>query len=420
MTGPIIPAGEWPTKAAMHSWERSVDGIEGEGYWTIYDEQVGAWTTKRSGLPMPAGHDWRVPVMRPTVEDSSAAAQAIDLEQFRPALYALSSAAATKEDEAEVDRLLALIDRHSNVRSSSEHSDSLTPVAHKKLQGLQDEGFIVNGVAIFNPITGRRGLVDYLGYVGWQTSEQPSVTPVPPSTVAWHPIETAPKDNKRPLYLAQFNTETGDLIDLDWDASWEPESESWEIPQVYYIWRSANGRVEEPTHWAYQDLQQPVLGEVTMSLRDAAMLYEDGSCARSSLITAALLVEHIAAKQQVSHTGPAIDLEKALRDLLQQWGELNYPMSYEGRISQDTLDACVADVQALIDVQATPRPLIARQLAEWHEDDGPAMWWAWCGSDWAGEPAWCGTPNDSDWPGYHTHWTSHPAWPMQPTKGEGE
>ncbi len=88
-------------------------------------------------------------------------------------------------------------------------------------------------------------------------ASSPPSAPVPPNAVVWHPIETAPKDNKRPLYLAQFNTETGDLIDLDWDASWEPESESWEIPQVYYIWRSANGRVEEPTHWAYQDLQQP-------------------------------------------------------------------------------------------------------------------------------------------------------------------
>ena len=61
-----------------------------------------------------------------------------------------------------------------DVRSSSEHSDSLTPVARKKLQGLQAEGFIVNGVAIFNPATGQRGLVDYLGYVGGQTSEKPS------------------------------------------------------------------------------------------------------------------------------------------------------------------------------------------------------------------------------------------------------
>lgn len=68
--------------------------------------------------------------------------------------------------------------------------------------------------------------------------------------------------------------------------------------------------------------------------------------------------------------------------------------------------------------QVAPHPLIARQLAEWHDDDGPVMWWAWCGHDWAGEPAWCGTPNDSDWPGYHTHWTPHPAMPMQPAKGD--
>lgn len=58
-----------------------------------------------------------------------------------------------------------------------------------------------------------------------------------------------------------------------------------------------------------------------------------------------------------------------------------------------------------------PLPLIARALAEWHEDDGNVLWWAWCGREWAGEPAWAGTPNDSDWPGYHTHWTPHPNQP---------
>lgn len=81
--------------------------------------------------------------------------------------------------------------------------------------------------------------------------------PKPASTaragVDWRPIETAPKDNKRPLMIAQYHTETGQLIELDWDATFEAESESWEIPEVYYVWSSANGRVEEPTHWAYQD-----------------------------------------------------------------------------------------------------------------------------------------------------------------------
>lgn len=125
------------------------------------------------------------------------------------------------------------------------------------------------------------GIIGTHGVDGYALAQQP----VPPNAVTWHPIETAPKDNKRPLYLAQFNTETGDLIDLDWDASWEPESESWEIPQVYYIWRSANGRVEEPTHWAYQDLasapQQPV-GEPVCFIHpnDADMLKEQHKALR--------------------------------------------------------------------------------------------------------------------------------------------
>lgn len=44
----------------------------------------------------------------------------------------------------------------------------------------------------------------------------------------------------------------------------------------------------------------------------------------------------------------------------------------------------------------------ALPLDEWHEDDGAVLWWTWP----VVEAPWCGTPNDSDWPGYHTHWTT--------------
>ncbi|KRG43191.1 hypothetical protein ARC78_07440 [Stenotrophomonas pictorum JCM 9942] len=44
---------------------------------------------------------------------------------------------------------------------------AMESIGKRKLMQLQDDGFIVNGVAIYNPETGRRGLVDYLGYVGW-------------------------------------------------------------------------------------------------------------------------------------------------------------------------------------------------------------------------------------------------------------
>lgn len=67
----------------------------------------------------------------------------------------------------------------------------------------------------------------------------------------WQPIETAPKDNKRPLWLARFNDD-GTMQSFDYNGSWEKESESWEMPEVYYFWASENGNAEEPSHWAYQ------------------------------------------------------------------------------------------------------------------------------------------------------------------------
>lgn len=67
----------------------------------------------------------------------------------------------------------------------------------------------------------------------------------------WQPIETAPKDNKRPLLLASFD-DRGVLSNVDFNGSWECERESWEMPQEYYFWDSANGMADEPTHWAYQ------------------------------------------------------------------------------------------------------------------------------------------------------------------------
>lgn len=72
----------------------------------------------------------------------------------------------------------------------------------------------------------------------------------------WNPIDTAPTDNKRPLYLARFYE--GELVELDFDGSWEYWQESWEMAHINgYYWVSANG-IEEPTHWAYQDGPPPI------------------------------------------------------------------------------------------------------------------------------------------------------------------
>ena len=85
----------------------------------------------------------------------------------------------------------------------------------------------------------------------WQRSQQSAPVIVPGG---WQPIETAPHDNKHPLYLARFD-EQGDLMELDFDGVWEYWEESWEMSHINgYDWCSANG-IEEPTHWAYMAAQ---------------------------------------------------------------------------------------------------------------------------------------------------------------------
>jgi hypothetical protein len=85
-----------------------------------------------------------------------------------------------------------------------------------------------------------------------------------PTLQLWLPIETAPKDNAKPLYLARLDAD-GKLLEIDFDGSWESDRESWEMPAVYYYWASAKG-IEEPTHWAYQIGSPPV--ELIVNDRD--------------------------------------------------------------------------------------------------------------------------------------------------------
>jgi hypothetical protein len=61
------------------------------------------------------------------------------------------------------------------------------------------------------------------------------------------------------------------------------------------------------------------------------------------------------------------------------------------------LDTIEHHPDALAGLEAkSPRP-----LADWHEDIGDVLWWRFPIS----EAPYVGTPRDSDWPGYHTHWT---------------
>ena len=60
-----------------------------------------------------------------------------------------------------------------------------------------------------------------------------------------------------------------------------------------------------------------------------------------------------------------------------------------------------ADVEKLETEAEALRNPVARPRAEWHEDMGDVLWWRLP----VDEPPYCGQPGDSDWTGYHTHWT---------------
>jgi hypothetical protein len=66
--------------------------------------------------------------------------------------------------------------------------------------------------------------------------------------------------------------------------------------------------------------------------------------------------------------------------------------------------------QAIHQARQALAPEVAILGEYWHEDEGPALWWRFP----VVEPPYLGTPIDSDWPGYHTHFTPLPPAPLTP------
>lgn len=86
---------------------------------------------------------------------------------------------------------------------------------------------------------------------GFKPFGMPKAIPEIVEGVQWKPIDTAPKDNARLLLLARID-DKGQILEIDYDASWEYWQESWEMAHINGMaWCSANG-IEDPTHWTYQ------------------------------------------------------------------------------------------------------------------------------------------------------------------------
>ena len=74
---------------------------------------------------------------------------------------------------------------------------------------------------------------------------------------------------------------------------------------------------------------------------------------------------------------------------------------HPAELTRRLMDAMAASAAAL----AKSEP-VARPEDEYHEDMGAVLWWRFP----IDEPPYCGSPLDSEWPGYHTHFT--PLGPM--------
>jgi len=106
------------------------------------------------------------------------------------------------------------------------------------------------------------------------------------------------------------------------------------------------------------------------------------------------------------HNELLTELESAVK-------ELDENTSATGLVSRAKLDEELQQIddavvalggprdQALTFLLALSKPPKARPLADYHEDFGAVLWWKFP----IAEPPYVGSPNDSDWPEYHTHWT---------------
>lgn len=135
MTGPIIPADQWPAWADRHCWDKNGDGW----FYGPATPSAFAWFpyARRSNIPTPAGWDWSVPVIRADMGNPMSA-PAIDLGQYAAAVqYAinglLESGCMTDSVVAKKLRsLMAMIDGQARLNEPFGNPEQLPPCKIEK------------------------------------------------------------------------------------------------------------------------------------------------------------------------------------------------------------------------------------------------------------------------------------------------
>jgi hypothetical protein len=136
--------------------------------------------------------------------------------------------------------------------------------------------------------------------------------------------------------------------------------------------------------------------------------------AGKALIGKPVDVVHFATPQNLSAPQPsptAVVLDDEQRIAIEAAVSISLDIENECHDGSFLSDVSVQALRNLLDVEQPVAQTRALTMDEYHEDYGNVVWWTWEDGEWLGEPAWIGTPSDSDWPGYHTHWTRHPDFP---------
>jgi hypothetical protein len=134
-----------------------------------------------------------------------------------------------------------------------------------------------------------------------------------------------------------------------------------------------------------QDVVSQTVAEFTLAARGGQMLKIGGSF---PVALVGAFGEILADSGAVNYVGIEVE-HKAYGPLLVR----------VQRIEGKTPERIAAEASMELLSYHTPRP-----IADWHEDVGPLLWWTFP----HGEPPYVGSPDDSDWPGYHSWWTPCP------------
>lgn len=196
------------------------------------------------------------------------------------------------------------------------------------------------------------------------------------------------------------------VADKQWQRCFLPE-------EFYATIRSALARWGSPAARAALSAQPPAPAAVTDPIRaalerlvelDASSCMQDAKWASKYENAIADAIEALAA--QPPAPAPASDGE---REELAQWIDSIMTPSFadpDGVIYRRFARA------ATLIRQPAPAPA-AVPAEQWHEDMGPVFWWRFP----VEEPPYCGSPLDTDWPGYHTHFTPPAIPPAAPGRG---